>query len=137
MSARLPLYLIAGAATLAVIIAAAHFWNQWTAWLPWSVESRLERVERDLARTTSDLSARTLEVEAAQQQAAQTEARHTREVIVREITVQAVTQARGAPDAETPLDPDRLERLRSHDDGLCNVRPGVCAPSPDQDASGS
>lgn len=56
---------------------------------------------------------------------------HTREVIVREIATQAETEARNAPDANTPLTDERADRLRSHDVRLCNEFPSICAaPDP-------
>ena len=78
----------------------------------------------------------TLEREAAGQTeiAAATEIFHTREVVVREIAAQAETEARNAPDADTPLAPERADRLRSHDLRLCNEFPGLCA---DPDPAGS
>ena len=48
-------------------------------------------------------------------------------------TATAVTQARSAEDADTPLDPDRLRRLREHDRELCRLAPGIngcAAPGP-------
>lgn len=48
-------------------------------------------------------------------------------------TAAAVTQARSAEDADTPLDPDRLRRLREHDRELCRLAPGIngcAAPGP-------
>ncbi|QYF87521.1 hypothetical protein [Brevundimonas sp. PAMC22021] len=48
-------------------------------------------------------------------------------------TATAVTQARSADDAHTPLDPDRLRRLREHDRELCRLAPdvdGCAAPGP-------
>ena len=48
-------------------------------------------------------------------------------------TATAVTQARSAEDADTPLHPDRLRRLREHDRELCRLAPGIngcAAPGP-------
>ena len=48
-------------------------------------------------------------------------------------TATAVTQARSAHDADSPLDPDRLRRLREHDRELCRLAPdldGCAAPDP-------
>lgn len=48
-------------------------------------------------------------------------------------TATAVTQARSAHDADSPLDPDRLRRLREHDRELCRLAPGIngcAAPGP-------
>lgn len=56
-----------------------------------------------------------------------TETYHTREVIVREITSQAETEARNAPDADTPLTVERASRLHAADDRLCQSAPTLCA----------
>lgn len=37
-----------------------------------------------------------------------------------------VEKASGAPDAKTPLGPDRQRRVAEHDDSLCEQRPAVC-----------
>jgi hypothetical protein len=61
---------------------------------------------------------------------------HTREVVIRELSRQAEIEARTAPDAETPLDPDRVGRLRAADHRLCSAYPAIC-PDPDAAASGA
>jgi hypothetical protein len=66
--------------------------------------------------------------------AAATQTFHTREVVIRELARQAETEARTAPDAETPLDPDRVARIRAADHRLCIVAPSICA-NPDLAAS--
>jgi hypothetical protein len=61
---------------------------------------------------------------------------HTREVVIRELSRQAEIEARTASDAETPLDPDRVGRLRAADHRLCSAYPAIC-PDPDPAASGA
>jgi hypothetical protein len=61
---------------------------------------------------------------------------HTREVVIRDLARQAEIEARTAPDAETPLDPDRVARIRAADNRLCIVAPSIC-PDPDPAASGA
>ena len=68
--------------------------------------------------------------------AAATQTFHTREVVIRELSRQAEIEARTAPDAETPLTPDRVDRLRAADNRLCNAYPAIC-PDPDAAAGGS
>ena len=41
-------------------------------------------------------------------------------------TVRYVEKASAAPDAKTPLGPDRQRRVDGHSDGLCQRRPSVC-----------
>ena len=61
---------------------------------------------------------------------------HKREVVIRELSRQAEIEARTAPDAETPLTPDRVGRLRAADNRLCSAYPAIC-PDPDVAASGA
>ena len=68
--------------------------------------------------------------------AAATQTFHTREVVIRDLARQSETEARTAPDAETPLDPDRVGRLRAADNRLCSAYPAIC-PGPDAAASGA
>jgi hypothetical protein len=68
--------------------------------------------------------------------AAATQTFHTREVVIRELSRQAEIEARTAPDAETPLDPNRVARIRAADHRLCIVAPSICA-NPDSAGSGS
>ena len=52
---------------------------------------------------------------------------------VAEATAAAETRARTADDADTPLDPDRAQRLHDHDRQLCRLAPAVagCPASAD------
>ena len=59
---------------------------------------------------------------------------HTREVVIRELSRNAEIEARTAPDANTPLDPDRVARIRAADNRMCIVAPSIC-PDPDPAAS--
>jgi hypothetical protein len=68
--------------------------------------------------------------------AAATQTFHTREVVIRELSRQSEIEARTAPDAETPLDPDRVARIRAADYRLCIVAPSICA-NPDPAGSGA
>ena len=90
----------------------------------------------------------TLEREAVGQAEISTavERHYSRETIIREGTSEAIAQARSAPDAATPLDPMRADRLRAADGLLCQqVGLASCADAdpasgrahavPDPDAS--
>ncbi len=68
--------------------------------------------------------------------AAATQTFHTREVVIRELSRQAEIEARTASDAETPLDPNRVARIRAADHRLCIVAPSICA-NPDPAGSGA
>lgn len=41
-------------------------------------------------------------------------------------TIRYVEKASAAPDAKTPLGPDRQQRIADHDRSLCEQRPSVC-----------
>ena len=65
-----------------------------------------------------------------------TQKHYGREVALRELSRQAEIEARTASDAETPLDLDRVARIRASDNRLCIVAPSIC-PDPDVAASGA
>lgn len=54
---------------------------------------------------------------------------HTQTVVIRDLTSQAETEARNAPDAQTPLSDERATRLRAADQRLCDAT-GLCGPAP-------
>ncbi len=68
--------------------------------------------------------------------AAATQTFHTLGDDLRDLARQAETEARTAPDAETPLNADRVVRIRAADNRLCIVAPSICA-SPDAAGSGA
>jgi len=131
MIARIPWRLIGY--VLAAVLALAAL-NHFAAFVPFTPQWSAKRAEAKADRLEGQVS--TLEREAAGQAeiAVATETFHTREVVVREIAAQAETEARNAPDADTPLAPERADRLRSHDLRLCDEFPGFCA-DPDPAAS--
>ena len=128
--ALVPWWVKAGGAVLAVALAG---WlvmdrlDQLTAWLPWSDESRLERSEAARIDAEMNAIADQLTAQAAIRQVERIET-HTREVItLRETAAEAVEEARRAPDADTPLDPDQAERLRAGHQRLCDLYAPACA----------
>ena len=128
MIARIPWRVIGY--VLAAVLALAAL-NHFAAFVPFTPQWSAKRAEAKADRLEGQVS--TLEREAAGQAeiAVATETFHTREVVVREIAAQAETEARNAPDADTPLAPERADRLRSHDLRLCDEFPGFCAdPDP-------
>ena len=91
---------------------------------------------RKLDRLESQVSVLEREAVGNAEIAAATQTFHTREVVIRDLARQAETEARTAPDAETPLDPDRVARIRAADHRLCIVAPSICA-SADPAGSGA
>ena len=89
---------------------------------------------RKIDRLESEVSVLEREAVGNAEIAAATQTFHTREVVIRELSRQAEIEARTAPDAETPLDPSRVDRLRSADNRLCSAYPAIC---PDPDPAGS
>ena len=122
VSSRLLLILAAVAGVLLLWWIIATWWASIWAWWPWTDKKRAERAENraDVAEAV---------VEGQADIAASVE-HHT--IIIREadrIAADAEIEARTAPDAETPLDPDRADRLRRADERLCELVPDSCAPA--------
>ena len=91
---------------------------------------------RKIDRLESEVSVLEREAVGNAEVAVATQTFHTREVVIRELSRQAEIEARTAPDAETPLDPSRVDRLRSADNRLCSAYPAIC-PDPDPAGSGA
>jgi hypothetical protein len=89
---------------------------------------------RKIDRLESEVSVLEREATGNAEIAAATQTFHTREVVIRDLSRQAEIEARTASDAETPLDPDRVARIRAADNRLCIVAPTICASL---DAAGS
>jgi hypothetical protein len=91
---------------------------------------------RKIDRLETEVSVLEREATGNAEIAAATQTFHTREVVILDLARQAETEARTAPDAETPLDPDRVARIRAADHRLCIVAPSICA-NPDLAGSGA
>ncbi|MBN9479122.1 MAG: hypothetical protein J0I52_02670 [Bordetella sp.] len=102
-------------------------------WDPLNLQARrLEAAEQGLGRAEAEAAARSLEAAARAGQVKSLDAFHRNALAVTQATVAAETQARNADDAQTPLDPARVERLHEHDRELCRLAPGLAgcaAPS--------
>lgn len=102
-------------------------------WDPFNVaERRAERAESRAVAAEDNAAARTLESEGRADQLERVETVHRQIIEVQTVTAEAVAAARSAPDADTPLDPDRAARLRGHDRELCGLAPalGGCTATP-------
>jgi hypothetical protein len=91
---------------------------------------------RKIDRLETEVSVLEREATGNAEIAAATQTFHTREVVIRELSRQAEIEARTASDAETPLTPDRVGRLRAADHRLCSAHPAIC-PNPDAAAGGA
>jgi hypothetical protein len=89
---------------------------------------------RKIDRLESEVSVLEREAAGNAEIASATQTFHTREVVIRELSRNAEIDARKAHDAETPLDPDRVARIRAADNRLCIVAPAIC---PALDPAGS
>lgn len=97
---------------------------------------RLRDAKAAEARANSDAAARGLEVQGEREQAQRVETFHRQEITIRDVTSRADTEARSDPDANAPLPPDLLDRLRRTDRRLCDVKPSARPPSPPLDPGG-
>lgn len=122
----------AALAIVTLIALAAHQWDRLWAWLPWSAETRLERVIRDRDHWAASAAVHAAEAEALRGQIVRTEAAQRSVTTLRDLTTPFVDEARSAPDASTHLDPERADRLREHDRRLCELAPGGCIAGSDR-----
>ena len=95
---------------------------------PFGIDARkIDRLENDVSVLEREATGNAEITNATQKH-------HGREVALRELSRNAEIEARKAPDAETPLDSDRVARIRAADHRLCIVAPAIC---PDPDPPGS
>lgn len=94
---------------------------------------KIERLEREAETAQSEAYARSLESEGRADQLTRTETFHREVITIQSATEPFAAEARSAPDADTPLDLERADRLRRADDSLCAHTAG-CSPSPDNPA---
>jgi hypothetical protein len=117
---------------LAVIGVAVILWLFVSRFLGWgdvfclSDGCQLDRTRAQLERAQSDLSARNEESEG--RTAIQREADAAQVVVIETVrtVTEATTQAQGAPDAQTPVGPDRTARARAVRQRLCVAHPESC-----------
>ncbi|WP_029415688.1 hypothetical protein [Brevundimonas bacteroides] len=118
-----------GLAGVAILLGGLGF-----RWDPFDLaRRRADRAEAaaDLAR--SEAAARAAEAEGQAGQVVRLDAAHTIIRRTEAATTPILLEARTAHDADLPLSPDRLDRLRAHDDELCRIASdlGGCAAAPD------
>jgi len=98
---------------------------------------RLARAEqqRDLAQ--QDATARRIEAAGTVETLRRVEQVTIQIRAAEQIAFQSATAAAEAPDANPPVDPARLDRLRLADERLCQLRPAICADAAPSTDSGS
>lgn len=123
---KIPWTLLGYIAAGVLILAGA---NHALGFIPLTPQWSAKRTAASAKRLEAQVSSleRTAEGNAVIGQAVETY--HTREVVYRDATAQAQTEARNAPDADTPLSDERADRLRRADGFLCQSS-GLCPAAP-------
>lgn len=130
-----PLGWLAALAAVALVLTAAGR-GLGLRWDPFDLAGRrLEAAERRADEAVDAAAARRLEIEGAAAQARRLDDHQQRALDLARGAASAGVEARNADDADQPLDPARIARLRDHDRELCRLRPEVC-PAAEADASG-
>lgn len=134
---RLIGYAVAAVTILAIVVITFAAWSRLWSWLPWSAESRAERAE---ARAVVAEDTARSAVARADGEAEVGRAIERQTIIIREAAsaaYQSELTVRTAPDADTPLDPDRARRIHDAQRSLCVAAPTVCTTaSPDPSDGG-
>lgn len=112
---------LASVGLVAIVLGGLGF-----RWDPLDLDRRrLEQVGGRAALAEVEAEARRLETEGAEAQVRRIEhLNHTKTAVVA-VTASAVEQARSADDANTPLESERVGRLRAHDRELCRLAPDL------------
>jgi len=118
---------------LAAVIALAAV-NHFAGFIPFTPQWSEKRATVKAERLEAEVSVLQRVAIGQAEITTATDTYHTRTVVVQETTAAAITDARSAADADTPLDNARADRLRAHDRSLCDASPGLCA---DPDLAGS
>lgn len=124
LSPRLIKYALIGIVALGLFIFAASQWNRVWSFLPWSAESKLERLEKELAIERDKRTAREIEAIAREQAAKKSDAEHDRAAETTKQAEKLADEARRA--SNEPISDERAARLRDARKRLCDDRPSVC-----------
>lgn len=125
---------LTGLAVAALVLGGLGF-----RWDPLDLaRRRADRAEASASQARSEAEARVAEAQAQAGQVARLDSILTTTRRLEAATQQSTLQARAADDADLPLAPDRLDRLRAHDRELCRIAPdlGGCAAAPDPAGDG-
>jgi hypothetical protein len=130
-------WLVAGVSALAAV--ALLLGGLGFRWDPFDLAGRrADRAEASAALSRVEAAARAAEAEGQAGQVARLDAALTTTRRVDAATTRSTLAAKAADDADLPLSPARLERLRAHDRELCRITPdlGGCAAPADPAADG-
>jgi hypothetical protein len=125
---------LAALAVVALVLGGLGF-----RWDPFDLaRRRLDRAEASAAVARAEAAARSAEAEGQAGQVARLDATLTTTRRIDAATTRSTLAARAANDADLPLSPARLERLRAHDRELCRIAPdlGGCAAPADPAGDG-
>lgn len=129
---RLPLR-IAGLALAVIAIVAVAFVVLGAVGFrfdPFDLQARkLDNAQSAKAVAEASASKATIEAAGARDTITRVEIALSQRDAARESVAQLSAQTWSAPDAESPIDPDRINRLRDFDQQLCTIRPAICAPA--------
>lgn len=128
-------WIVLAAALIILAVMAGH--GLGLRWDPLDLSGRrIRAAEARAATAAAEVSARRHEKEGMAEQARRLEHLHQQAVGVAQATAATTAHARSAPDASTPLDPARADRLLRHDRELCRLAPAACGPSAPDPAAG-
>lgn len=102
--------------------------NRVLSYVPFTPQWSERTAQRETVRSVE--RARELTDEGQAEQAIRTDTYHHSVVTIQSEAATRAAEARSLPDAETPLDPTRLDKLRAADLGVCRNAASVC-PAPD------
>ncbi|WP_406851493.1 hypothetical protein WEU32_07715 [Brevundimonas sp. BH3] len=88
---------------------------------------RLARAEQQRDQAQQDATARRIEAAGTVETLRRVEQVTIQIRAAEQIAFQSATAAAEAPDANTPVDTSRLDRLRLADERMCQLRPAICS----------
>lgn len=125
---------LVGLAVAALVLGSLGF-----RWDPLDLaRRRADRAEASASIARSEAEARAAEAQAQAGQVARLDSVLATTRRLDATTHRSTLQARAADDADLPLAPDRLDRVRAHDRELCRIAPelGGCASASDPAGDG-
>ncbi|MEQ7155552.1 hypothetical protein [Brevundimonas aurifodinae] len=125
---------LVGLAVAALVLGGLGF-----RWDPLDLaRRRADRAEASASIARSEAQVRAAEAQAQAGQVARLDSVLATTRRLDATTHRSTLHARAANDADLPLAPDRLDRLRAHDRELCRIAPGLggCAAAPDPAGDG-